>query len=265
MSTLLAPFKADRFSSTVPHYVEGRLNYPPRLIERVAAALDVKPGERLLDLGCGPGFLAVAFAKLGCLALGLDPEKAMLVAAREFAAREGVHCEFREGSSFELSPALGRFKLACMGRSFHWMDRAETLAALNAMIEMDGAVALFHDRHIDCAENRWEKALDEVRDGFGTRGDLNNLRSALKVEPHMIVALASPFSLVDTVGLVERRTLGVERAVSRALSYSGSSPAAMGERRAAFESAVREAVSPFAKDGLLSEVVEFTAYIARRP
>jgi SAM-dependent methyltransferase len=213
MSTLFAPFRADRFSSTVPHYVDGRLNYPPRLIEHVAAALHLKPRQHVLDLGCGPGFLALAFAKLGHAVLGLDPDKAMLEAARDFAAKDGLACEFREGSSFDLSPALGRFKLACMGRSFHWMDRQATLAALDRMIEKDGAVALFHDRHIACAENGWDGAIDEVRERFGARSDWKNLRDVLKVEPHTVVLLASPFARIDVVGVVERGTLTIERAV----------------------------------------------------
>jgi SAM-dependent methyltransferase len=265
MSTPFAPFKADRFSSTVPHYVEGRLNYPPRLIEHVAAALDLKPGDIVLDLGCGPGFLTLAFARLGCHALGLDPDKAMLKAAREHAQREGLNCAFREGSSFDLSPSTGRFKLSVMGRSFHWMDRQATLVALDGMIDKGGAVALFDDRHIDCAENGWDGAINAVREHFGTRSDWKLLRDTLNVEPHAIVLLASPFARIDVVGVLERRSLTIERAVDRALSYSGSSPAILGDRRPAFEEAVRKAVSPYAKDGRLTEVVEFTARLARRP
>ena len=265
MATPFAPFKADRFSSTVPHYIEGRLNYPPRLIEQVAAALDLQPGDNVLDLGCGPGFLAIAFARLGYQALGLDPDKAMLEAARKLAAREGLNCAFGEGSSFDLSPSIGRFKLAVMGRSFHWMDRQATLLALDGMIDRDGAVALFDDRHIDCVENSWDGAINGVRERFGTRSDWKLLRDTLKVEPHAIVLLASPFSRVDVVGVLERRSLTIERAIDRALSYSGSSPAILGDRRSAFEEAVREALSPYAKDGRVTEVVEFTARVARRP
>jgi SAM-dependent methyltransferase len=265
MSNVFAPFKPDRFASAVPFYVEGRLNYPDRLITQVARAIGLRPGERVLDLGCGPGFLAIAFARLGCEVVGMDPDVAMLAAARQMAAEAGVACEFREGSSFDLSPAIGRFRLVTMGRSFHWMDRAATLATLAAMTEPDATVALFNDRHIACAENRWDGAIEEVRERFGTRSDWKAMRDTLDVEPHASVLLASPFGRVDILGVVERRSLPVERAVTRALSYSGSAPAVLGERRAAFEAAVREAVSPFAKGGILHEVVEFTALVGRRP
>src|SRR5262249_38819631 len=98
MLTHIAPFVPDRFGSAVAAYVSGRLDYPPRLIANVARWLGVSPGDRSLDLGCGPGFLAVSFAELGCEVLGMDPDVAMLAAARKIASQRGVACEFREGS-----------------------------------------------------------------------------------------------------------------------------------------------------------------------
>ena len=42
-----------------------------------------------------------------------------------------------------------------MGRSFQWMDRAETLRRLDWMIEPDGAVALFNSGHREVPDNGW--------------------------------------------------------------------------------------------------------------
>jgi SAM-dependent methyltransferase len=111
MPAPIAPFLPDRFRSAVPFYVEGRLDYPRRLIENVAGWLGISASDRVLDLGCGPGFLAIAFAELGCTSIGIDPDKAMLAAAKELAAGRGVRCEFREGSSYDLSAAFGPVKL----------------------------------------------------------------------------------------------------------------------------------------------------------
>ena len=39
-----------------------------------------------------------------------------------------------QGSSYDLTPDMGPFRLVTMGRSFHWMDRAATLAMLDRIV-----------------------------------------------------------------------------------------------------------------------------------
>ncbi|MBV9430613.1 MAG: class I SAM-dependent methyltransferase [Hyphomicrobiales bacterium] len=261
----VAPFLPDRFHSAVPFYVEGRLDYSRRLIQHVAASLRLSTGAHVLDLGCGPGFLAIAFAELGCTALGIDPNKGMLAAARELAAKHAVSCEFREGSSYGLGPELGRFKLVTMGRSFHWMDRAGTLRALDAIVEPRGAVALFGDHHVKCRENNWVEAFEAARLRFEGRDEFTRLRKSGKIDGHETVLIDSAFACLDRLGVVERRTVSIEALVARALSYSASSPEKLGNRRLQFEAAVREAISPFAENRSLTELVEFSALVAQRP
>lgn len=54
-------------------------------------------GVRLLDIGCGDGALVCAAAARGAEATGLDPDPAMLAAARSRAAKAGLRMIFREG------------------------------------------------------------------------------------------------------------------------------------------------------------------------
>ena len=51
------------------------------MTEWLAESMDLRPGMRVLDLGCGPGSLAAPLARLAGEVVGLDPEPAMLVAA----------------------------------------------------------------------------------------------------------------------------------------------------------------------------------------
>jgi hypothetical protein len=39
-----------------------------------------------------------------------------------------------DGGSDDLGSGLGHFRIVTIGRSFHWMDRAETLRRLNGLI-----------------------------------------------------------------------------------------------------------------------------------
>src|SRR5690349_11873316 len=141
------PFEKHRFRSAAEHYRKGRPPYALALFDRVATRLGLNRAHAVLDLGCGPGQLALGFARLAGTVTAVDPEPEMLRIAAADAAEAGFEIRFLEGSSYDIGPTLGRFRLAVIGRAFHWMDRADTLQRLDGMIEADGALALFGDRH----------------------------------------------------------------------------------------------------------------------
>lgn len=69
-------------------------------------AANLKPGQTLLDYGCGSGILAIAAARLGASAvIGTDVDPQAIEASRANAARNGV------GAQFMLADALapGKF------------------------------------------------------------------------------------------------------------------------------------------------------------
>ena len=127
-----------RFRTTVPYYSRYRLPYPDSLIARVTEIVGLKPGDRVMDLGCGPGLLAIPFARMGMRVVGIDPEPDMLEAARTAASEAGVELDLRTGSSFDLPTDDKLFNLIVMGRSFHWMDGSATLLALDKRVARGG-------------------------------------------------------------------------------------------------------------------------------
>lgn len=75
-----------------------------------ALARHLRPGEKTLDLGTGSGILAIAAAKLGAEAVGVDVDGSVLPQAEENAKRNGVRVRFLLGSLEEALP-LGPFDL----------------------------------------------------------------------------------------------------------------------------------------------------------
>lgn len=68
-----------------PHYVDIFLGDASRRFVRQLRA-SVKPGARVLDAGCGPGFFALEMARSGYSVLGIDIADKAIEAARETAA-----------------------------------------------------------------------------------------------------------------------------------------------------------------------------------
>jgi SAM-dependent methyltransferase len=250
-----------RFQSTADYYVRYRPRYPQPFLDTVADAVGLDGGGRLLDLGCGPGFVAIGFASRFEEVVGMDPEPEMLAAASEAARAAGVRVTLVPGGSEDLGPHLGSFRMVTMGRSFHWMDRDRTLVALDALVAPAGAVALFDIDHPASPENGWYGPWKAVRD---RHTPASRRRQGAEDERHEAVLVRSAFPVMRRLAHTWRQRVSIDDLVGRTLSMSSTAPAALGSGRTLLETEVREALGPFAVHGLVEEVLEAEALIACR-
>jgi SAM-dependent methyltransferase len=106
----------------------------PALLEAVRAA----SGTRLLDVACGPGFIAGAAADLGCDVVGLDFSAAMVAKARERLPA----LAFREGDAECLPFDAGRFDAIVMNFGLLHLARPdEALAEAHRVVRTGGRYA----------------------------------------------------------------------------------------------------------------------------
>jgi SAM-dependent methyltransferase len=234
--------------------------------EVMLEAMRVRPGHRVLDLGCGPGTLTLPLARYCGTMIGMDADPAMIAAAAQAAQIAGVPIEWRVGSSFDLAEDLAPLHLVTIARAFHWMDREATLGRLDELIEPDGVVALVNTELHPRGAMQWHKPFEELRNAHGRFDDFYRWRKSGEWEEHPSVLLRSAFSDVERISVFEARTANIEEIVARALSFSANSPAALGaDGHAAYEAEVRERMLAIAPDGNFPEIVESIAIIARRP
>ncbi|NBX16269.1 MAG: 3-demethylubiquinone-9 3-O-methyltransferase [Proteobacteria bacterium] len=66
-------------------------------------------GLRVLDLGCGGGFVAEELARRGARVVGVDPASALLSVARRHAADNALPIEYREGTGERIPAGDGEF------------------------------------------------------------------------------------------------------------------------------------------------------------
>src|SRR5690242_15346556 len=100
-----------RFATTVALYEELRPPYPPAFFATLADRLRLSRQHALIDLGTGPGLLALGLAPFVGRMTGVDPEPKMLAAARAAAARAGKAIDLIESRAEDLADDIGRFDL----------------------------------------------------------------------------------------------------------------------------------------------------------
>ncbi len=76
-----------QFDRQVAHYLAPSTMVDRRLLEAIVAAAPIQPGQRLLDVACGAGFLMLAYQEAGADVYGVDLSEGML---REASKTLGV-------------------------------------------------------------------------------------------------------------------------------------------------------------------------------
>ena len=105
--------ESTRRSAPVTGFFEGerleltwRYAYRSEFVPLLMDYLGARPGMRILDVGCGTGFLARLLAQTldDVQVVGLDADEKMLDLARQMLAREGLagRVELRQGDAYQL-------------------------------------------------------------------------------------------------------------------------------------------------------------------
>src|SRR5215471_15064286 len=144
-----------RFATTAEFYEQYRPPYAAEFFHTVAQRLKLDDRRALIDLGTGPGVLALGFAPHVGRVVGVDPEPAMLAAARAAAAREGLDVTLIEGKVETLPDHIGSFDVVTIGRALHWMERNATLVALEQLVARDGAILVCSAFSAQDGRNAW--------------------------------------------------------------------------------------------------------------
>ena len=136
------------YQGCAAHYLQGRPPYSGEFSTVLTRELGLDGHGTLVDVGCGPGVLAVELASLFDDVIGIDPDPDMLAEAERHALAHGrpgidwrmAHAE--DIASLRLPPA----QLVTFGQSFHWTEREIVAAAVYDLLAPGGAlVAVTHD------------------------------------------------------------------------------------------------------------------------
>ncbi len=117
-----------------PELYEARHSFVWQFGQDLLDLLNPKPGERVLDLGCGPGNLTQRIADRGAHVVGLDSSAAMIGQARQNYPR----LQFVLGDAAAMK-FDGEFDAVFSNAALHWMLDARAVAgAIGRALKKNG-------------------------------------------------------------------------------------------------------------------------------
>ena len=189
----------------------------------MASALALPSGARILDVGCGSGWLSEYFARLGYDVTGIDISDELIEMARDRVERvpydvdheTALRCRFLT-QDIESAPLPEKFDaVICYDSLHHFEDERKVFRHLAAMLDVGGLLFIL-EGHKPSAGSATEDELQDVMRRYGTlespfSGDY--LRALL--DEH---GLAVVGDYVSVNGLFEREMLEDDRLPLRSLA-----------------------------------------------
>ncbi len=105
--------------------------------------VDPRPGERILDIGCGRAIDIVNMSKSGAILIGVEPSFVMLSHARESLKLDGHNTMVLQGIGESIPVIPGSIdKVICKGALDHFADPDRALMQMAAAIKPAGRVVI---------------------------------------------------------------------------------------------------------------------------
>ena len=103
-------------------------------------------GARVLDIGTGPGIMALPLAERGAHVIGTDISANQIAAAQALASERGLsdRCRFEVSPAEQSRFADASFDLITSGQSWHWFDHDRALAECTRLLAPGGLLVIAH-------------------------------------------------------------------------------------------------------------------------
>jgi SAM-dependent methyltransferase len=249
------------FDAAAPYYDRFRAPYPSEALDFIRASFDLDDSSRVLDLGCGPGTLAIPLSRTVAEVFAVDPDAGMLAEATRLGeqhARRNIR--WMRLRAEDISPELGMFRAATLGQSFHWMDRDAVLRRLAELIEDGGGLALINPGKRRPQES-WEPIAGAIVVKYlGLRPRQAN--PELGHEPSL--RRSAHFSDFTTREFASEIVRDADSILGYLYSTSGAAKPLFGDRAASFEQDLRAALTAVNPDGVFRERLETEVMICRK-
>jgi SAM-dependent methyltransferase len=245
------------YQGTYEYYAKYRPGIPKEVIDIIIEHFDIKTTDRVLDLGCGTGQVALAMNGRCGEMVCLDPDPEMLKWAKKITKgckMKLIWLNYAAEDLGKIKKKLGIFKLATICRAFNWMDQEQVLNDLDALINEDGGVAVFGDKSLWTGNEEWQQAVKKVIQkylGEERRAGKGKFKASDEPWDDIITRSAFRFIKIHDVPIV--RSWDIESIIGYLFSTSFAAPRLFGNRLDEFKEEVKKTLLSINPKGVFQE------------
>ncbi len=114
-----------------------------RMIEVTQEKVNPKPGDRILDIGCGKATDGVEITRKGATVVGLEPSNVMVSCSLEYITENDANMMVVHGIGEHLPFKPGIFdRVYCKGSLDHFLDPSVSIGQMSKAVKPDGEVII---------------------------------------------------------------------------------------------------------------------------
>ena len=249
------------FADAAAFYDRFRAPYAPGALEHVIAALGLDEGARVLDLGCGPGTIAIPPSRVVGEVVAVDPDAAMLAEGRRLAVEHGrANIRWIQARAEDVGMELGRFRAVTFGQSLHWTDRDRVLRQVADLVEPGGGLAILDEGRRRAPESWFAVAAQLAATYLGRRQRHPMKHPEIDHEPSL--RRSSHFSQFEVREFPVEITRDLTSILGCVYSSVQTTRPMFGDRAATFEAELSLALRRLNPSGVFRESLQTAVFIA---
>jgi SAM-dependent methyltransferase len=155
------------FDSAADKYEVARPSYPPHLFDDLVELAELKPGDRLLGIGCATGTATRPLLERGFSVVCIEMGARLAERARRNLA--GLSAEIHI-APFELWDSQGAtFDLVFAATAWHWVDPTLRYRRAHQLLRQGGHLAFWSAAH--AFPDGFDPFFDEIQDVYDAIGE----------------------------------------------------------------------------------------------
>ena len=250
-------FDPELYRGTYEYYAKYRPSIPKEVIDIIIKHFNIKPSDRVLDIGCGTGQVALALNERCKEMVCLDPDPEMIKLAKKATKNSQTKLTWINSPAEDLGKLkqeIGIFKVATISRAFHRMNQDQVLKSLNKLIDENGGMVTFSDRVLWSGERAWQQALKAIiqkylkKEGYAEKG---KLRASGELWENILAR--SVFRFIKTHNVPVTRNWNIESIIGYVFSTAFAAPHLFGNQLHKFEQELKDTLLKLNPKGTFRE------------